>query len=103
VAGVSVYNDKSNLVLHVLLVYILVIFIRMFLCVSPVRETVVTNDRWGSGIACHHGGYYTCSDRYNPGRLLQFLYPFDEHSMFTARLMARLTDFFICYCLLCLG
>jgi len=75
VAGVSVYNDKSNLVLHVLLVYILVIFIRMFLCVSPVRETVVTNDRWGSGIACHHGGYYTCSDRYNPGRLLQFLYP----------------------------
>ncbi|XP_060572931.1 alpha-L-fucosidase-like isoform X1 [Ruditapes philippinarum] len=36
---------------------------------SPVKDTVVTNDRWGSGCACHHGGYYTCSDRYNPGKL----------------------------------
>lgn len=36
---------------------------------SPVKDTVVTNDRWGSGIACHHGGFYTCSDRYNPGKL----------------------------------
>lgn len=34
---------------------------------SPVRETVVVNDRWGSDIPCHHGGYYTCTDRYNPG------------------------------------
>jgi alpha-L-fucosidase len=33
---------------------------------SPVRDTVVTNDRWGSGIACHHGGFYTCSDKFNP-------------------------------------
>jgi hypothetical protein len=29
----------------------------------------VVNDRWG-GTACHHGGYYTCNDRYNPGHLL---------------------------------
>ncbi|KAI8492642.1 Tissue alpha-L-fucosidase [Branchiostoma belcheri] len=36
---------------------------------SPVKDTVVTNDRWGSGMACHHGGYYTCADRYNPGVL----------------------------------
>ncbi|KAL4226684.1 Tissue alpha-L-fucosidase [Mactra antiquata] len=36
---------------------------------SPVKDTVVTNDRWGKGIACHHGGYFTCSDRYNPGVL----------------------------------
>ena len=39
----------------------------MFVFGSPVKDTVVTNDRWGSGISCHHGGYYTCSDRYNPG------------------------------------
>ena len=32
-----------------------------------MKDTVVTNDRWGSGVACHHGGYYTCQDRYNPG------------------------------------
>lgn len=38
---------------------------------SPVKDTVVTNDRWGAGISCHHGGYYTCSDRYNPGTLQQ--------------------------------
>lgn len=37
---------------------------------SPVRDTVVTNDRWGAGSICKHGGYYTCSDRYNPGYLL---------------------------------
>jgi hypothetical protein len=34
---------------------------------SPVKDTVVTNDRWGDGTACKHGGYYTCSDRYDPG------------------------------------
>jgi len=37
---------------------------------SPVRDTVVTNDRWGSGDPCKHGGYYTCDDRYNPGHLI---------------------------------
>merc|ERR1719481_96164 len=36
---------------------------------SPVKDTVVTNDRWGSGVLCHHGDFYTCSDRYNPGVL----------------------------------
>ena len=35
---------------------------------SPVKDIVVTNDRWGSGTPCHHGGYYTCHDRYNPGK-----------------------------------
>nr|XP_046268789.1 plasma alpha-L-fucosidase [Scatophagus argus] len=38
---------------------------------SPVRDTVVTNDRWGSGSICTHGGYYTCTDRYQPGHLLK--------------------------------
>lgn len=36
---------------------------------SPVRETVVTNDRWGLGTNCKHGDFYTCSDRFNPGTL----------------------------------
>jgi len=36
---------------------------------SPVKDTVVTNDRWGNGCGCKHGGYFTCSDRYNPGKL----------------------------------
>ncbi|XP_068577952.1 plasma alpha-L-fucosidase-like [Cebidichthys violaceus] len=38
---------------------------------SPVRDTVVTNDRWGIGTSCKHGGYYTCSDRYQPGHLIK--------------------------------
>ena len=36
---------------------------------SPVKDEVVTNDRWGSGIPCHHGGVFTCTDRYNPGKV----------------------------------
>lgn len=36
---------------------------------SPVRDKIVVNDRWGQGAMCHHGGYYTCADRYNPGVL----------------------------------
>ncbi|XP_014609668.1 PREDICTED: plasma alpha-L-fucosidase isoform X2 [Polistes canadensis] len=37
---------------------------------SPVKETVVVNDRWGKNIPCHHGDFYTCTDRFNPGVLL---------------------------------
>jgi alpha-L-fucosidase len=37
---------------------------------SPVKDTVVVNDRWGAGDGCRHGGYYTCTDRYNPGHLV---------------------------------
>ncbi|XP_055911229.1 putative alpha-L-fucosidase [Eupeodes corollae] len=36
---------------------------------SPVRDTVVTNDRWGFATHCLHGDFWTCSDRYNPGVL----------------------------------
>uniref|UniRef100_A0A3P9HPT2 Alpha-L-fucosidase n=1 Tax=Oryzias latipes TaxID=8090 RepID=A0A3P9HPT2_ORYLA len=36
---------------------------------SPVKDTVVTNDRWGAGCACKHGGYYNCQDKYSPGQL----------------------------------
>lgn len=34
---------------------------------SPVRNQIVVNDRWGINIPCHHGDFYTCTDRYNPG------------------------------------
>uniref|UniRef100_A0A674NPB0 Alpha-L-fucosidase n=1 Tax=Takifugu rubripes TaxID=31033 RepID=A0A674NPB0_TAKRU len=36
---------------------------------SPVKDTVVTNDRWGSDLRCKHGGYYNCEDKYTPGQL----------------------------------
>lgn len=40
------------------------------LCVyifSPVRDTVVVNDRWGDGISGKHGGFLTYSDHFDPG------------------------------------
>ncbi|XP_067936938.1 alpha-L-fucosidase-like [Watersipora subatra] len=33
---------------------------------SPVKDTIIVNDRWADGTACQHGGYFTCKDRYNP-------------------------------------
>lgn len=39
---------------------------------SPVKNTVVVNDRWGSETLCKHGGFYTCKDRYNPGNLDEY-------------------------------
>lgn len=36
---------------------------------SPVKDRVVTNDRWGSGCSCKHGGYYNCRDKFSPGKL----------------------------------
>uniref|UniRef100_A0A8C3V9B3 Alpha-L-fucosidase n=1 Tax=Catharus ustulatus TaxID=91951 RepID=A0A8C3V9B3_CATUS len=36
---------------------------------SPVKDTVVVNDRWGRGCSCHHGGFYNCADKYRPGSL----------------------------------
>ena len=33
---------------------------------SPVRDIVVTNDRWGHDTLCQHGGFLSCEDRYVP-------------------------------------
>ncbi|XP_065653357.1 tissue alpha-L-fucosidase-like isoform X2 [Hydra vulgaris] len=39
---------------------------------SPVRDNVVVNDRWGKDANCNHGDIKTCSDRYNPGKIMPF-------------------------------
>ncbi|KAL8620859.1 hypothetical protein ACOMHN_047030 [Nucella lapillus] len=36
---------------------------------SPVKDVVVTNDRWGRDATCKHGGYLTCKDHFNPKTL----------------------------------
>ena len=36
---------------------------------SPVKQTIVVNDRWG-GTMCHHGDFWTCADRYTPGKVV---------------------------------
>lgn len=40
---------------------------------SPVKDTVLWNDRWNGGndnSLCHHGSYYTCADRFLPSSLV---------------------------------
>ncbi|KAL3877702.1 hypothetical protein ACJMK2_035368 [Sinanodonta woodiana] len=38
---------------------------------SPVKDTVVTNDRWGKNSRCIHGGVYACDNQMNPGHLIK--------------------------------
>ena len=33
---------------------------------SPVKDTVVVNDRWGFDTSCKHGGFLNCADRFLP-------------------------------------
>ena len=40
---------------------------------SPVKDTVVVNDRWGKNIRCKHGGFLNCNDRYNPGKMVGWI------------------------------
>lgn len=37
-------------------------------CIS-LQDVVVTNDRWGNGCYCKHGGYFNCADKFTPGHL----------------------------------
>ena len=37
-------------------------------CDSPVKDTILVNDRWGKDCNCAHGDVKTCEDRYNPGK-----------------------------------
>ncbi len=50
--------------------FLVYIYLNLKSYFSPVKDTVVVNDRWGAGDICHHGDYYTCDDRYSPGKLL---------------------------------
>jgi len=45
-------------------------FLNWYGAESKVAETAVYNDRWGSDTLCKHGGYLTCSDRFQPDRLV---------------------------------
>ncbi|CAL4059913.1 unnamed protein product, partial [Meganyctiphanes norvegica] len=45
------------------------VFLSWLFSDSPVKDTVVVNDRWGIGDMCTHGSFFTCADRYNPGVL----------------------------------
>jgi alpha-L-fucosidase len=46
-------------------------FLAWYATHSPVASTAVWNDRWGNDATCKHGGYITCEDRYQPGKLVE--------------------------------
>ena len=41
---------------------------------SPVKDSIVVNDRWGIGCKCIHGGYYTCRNKTDPCELTKAMY-----------------------------
>ncbi|XP_063225982.1 alpha-L-fucosidase-like [Bacillus rossius redtenbacheri] len=63
---------------------------------SPVKSSVVANDRWGKGVKCKHGDFYTCRDHYNPGHLIRHKWEncdtVDKNS-WSFRRNARLADY----------
>ena len=58
------------LVLCVLFLLSAVQFSIVSIVCSPVKDSVVTNDRWGKNIRCKHGGFYNCHDKFVPGGCL---------------------------------
>eukprot|EP00105_Crassostrea_gigas_P005877 XP_011419622.1 PREDICTED: alpha-L-fucosidase [Crassostrea gigas] len=38
---------------------------------SPVKDTVVTNDRWGKDAICKHGSFWNCQDKFKPGKIIK--------------------------------
>ena len=45
-------------------------FLAWYATESTVADEAVWNDRWGTDCLSQHGGFYTPSDRYNPGQLI---------------------------------
>ncbi|XP_076115657.1 alpha-L-fucosidase-like [Mytilus galloprovincialis] len=64
---------------------------------SPVKDYVVTNDRWGFNDKCKHGGFVNCGDKFNPKvlhkRKWENVMTIDKHSAGYRR-NSKLSDYF---------
>uniref|UniRef100_A0A1I7RRA3 alpha-L-fucosidase n=1 Tax=Bursaphelenchus xylophilus TaxID=6326 RepID=A0A1I7RRA3_BURXY len=47
------------------------IFLSTRLIDSPVKDTIVVNDRWGIGVPQHHGSFISGPDKFMPGHLIK--------------------------------
>lgn len=72
------YNDspvKVRSSVHAIFYFLIlelfkiVILIIMTALLCSLQDVVVTNDRWGNGCYCKHGGYFNCADKFTPGHL----------------------------------
>ncbi len=89
---VCVRVRSAHIILQVL--FITIIF-------SPVKDSVVVNDRWCGNCACKHGGYYTCRDRYNPGSPVSKNDLFCHDSLFNIKCAAgpcKIKSDLLCFC-----
>ena len=69
---------------------------------SPVKDTVLTNDRWcDNGCKCHHGGTFTCTDRYNPGIVCSLAFCFTVYTVFVEHILGLLEVTVLCFCTNC--
>lgn len=57
---------------------ILCTFYNLFFNCSPVKDTIVVNDRWGTDANCKHGDVKLCKDRYSPSTSIFVRFWFQE-------------------------
>lgn len=71
---------------------------------SPVKDSVVVNDRWGSDCSCKHGGFLACHDKFNPGKSVnaQFLGGTNEERFYRYRISTHPHSYTEKKCLECI-
>lgn len=71
---------------------------------SPVKDSVVVNDRWGSDCSCKHGGFLACHDKFNPGKSVnaQFLGGTNEECFYRYRISTHPHSYTEKKCLECI-